>query len=352
MALRRERAGRAQVTVSGGSAAAFLGAVAGVVSLVACATPARAQEQDEPALAALREAVTHPWLTLGALLVTNVDVGLEDAPTSASIRAARLRLGGTLDGGFSYFLQTNFASTPALLDARIGWSPSQALTVYAGRFKAPYSRELLAYLGDLDFIVRSRVVDALVPFRQIGLQATGRVGDHAALTVGGFTGGENQTRNESLVGVARLEGVAIPVGGGEISLAGQAAVGRDGAIAGRTYPTSFEGEGVLLGADARFELGRLLLAGEYHRADWDPLGAAETDSDGWFATAGWTVLPGHQALARWDRYRAPDAETSDYLVVGYNFWASSAVQLLANWWAPLDGGGEPHRVLASLELRF
>lgn len=311
-----------------------------------------AQAQDEPALAELREAVTHPWLTLGALLVTNADVGLEDAPTNASIRAARLRLGGTLDGGFSYFLQTNFASTPALMDLRLGWSPSPRLTVYAGRFKTPYSRELLAYLGDLDFILRSRVVDAIVPFRQIGLQATGRVGDHAALTVGGFTGGENQPRNESLVGVARLEGVAIPLGGGALSVAAQAAVGRDGAIAGRTHPETFEGEGVLLGVDGRFELGRLMLAGEYHRADWDPLGAAETDSDGWFATAGWTVLPGHQAVARWDRYRAPGASTSDYLVVGYSVSPSSAVQLLANWWAPLDEGGEPHRALVSLELRF
>jgi phosphate-selective porin OprO and OprP len=327
-------------------------AVASLVALAAFAAPALAQEQDEPALAELREAVTHPWLTLGALLVTNVDVGLEDAPTNASIRAARLRLGGTLDGGFSYFLQTNFASSVSLLDLRVGWSPSPALTVYAGRFKAPYSREILAYLGDLDFILRSRVVDELAPFRQIGLQASGRVGEHAALTVGGFTGGENQPRNESLVGVARLEGVAIPVGDGALSVAVQAAVGRDGAIAGRAYPVTFEGEGVLFGADARFELGRLLLAGEYHRADWDPLGAATTDSDGWFATAGWTAVPGHQALARWDRYRAPDATASDYLVVGYNFWPSSAVQLLANWWAPLDGGSEPHRVLVSFELRF
>jgi hypothetical protein len=170
--------------------------------------------------------------------------------------------------------------------------------------------------------------------------------------VGGFTGGENQPRNESLVGVARLEGVAIPLGGGALSVAAQAAVGRDGAIAGRTYPVTFEGEGVLLGVDARFELGRLMVAGEYHRADWDPLGAAGTDSDGWFATAGWTVLPGHQAVARWDRYRALGAAASDYLVVGYSVSPSSAVQLLANWWAPLDEGGEPHRALVSLELRF
>jgi hypothetical protein len=326
--------------------------VAIVATATELATPAMSHAQDEePRLAELREAVQQPWLTLGALLVTNFDTGLEGAPTSATVRAARLRLGGTLDAGFSYFLQTNFASGASLLDARIGWAPTPELTLYAGRFKTPYSRELLAYLGDLDFILRSRVVDGLSPFRQIGVQATGRVGSHAALTVGGFTGGENQTRNESLVGVVRLEGVALSLAGGELSVAGQVAVGRDAAIAGRVYPTTFEGEGVLYGADARFERGPLLLAGEYHRADWDPLGDADADADGWFATAGWTVRPDHQVLARWDRYRVPGATTSDYVVVGYNFWPQSFAQLLVNWWAPIDDA-EPHRLLASAELRF
>ena len=326
-------------------------ALAALAALAAFAAPARVQAQNEPGLAELREAVRQPWLTLGALLVTNLDVGLEDAPTSVSIRAARLRLGGTLDGGFSYFLQTNFASGTSLLDARIGWSPRPELTLYAGRFKTPYSRELLAYLGDLDFILRSRVVDALAPFRQIGVQATGRVGEHAALTLGGFTGGENQTRNESLVGVARLEGVALPVAGGELSVAGQAALGRDAAVSGRVFPATFEGEGVVLGADARFERGRLLLAGEFHRGDWEPLGDADADAEGWFATAGWMVVPEHQVLARWDRYRAPGAETSDYVVAGYGFWPQSFAQLLVNWWAPVDDG-DPHRLLASVELSF
>lgn len=331
-------------------AAPWHAAVVALGLLAASAVPGLAQ-QDEPTLGELREAVQQPWLTLGALLVTNVDVGLEDAATSASIRAARLRLGGTLDGGFSYFLQTNFASGTSLLDARLGWSPRPELTFYAGRFKAPYSRELLAYLGDLDYILRSRVVDALAPNRQIGVQATGRMGEHVALTVGGFTGGENQARNESLVGVARLEATALSLADGALAVAGQAAVGRDAAVVGRAFPTTFEGEGVLLGGDARYVRGRLLLAGEYHWAEWDPLGAADADAEGWFATAGWLVRPEHQVLARWDRYRAPGAEESDYIVAGYNFWPQSFFQLLVNWWAPLDDA-ESHRLLASAELKF
>lgn len=327
-------------------------AVAGLALGAALAAPAGAQDAQEPLLDELHATLSRPWLTLGALLVTTVDLGLEDAATSAQVRAARLRFTGTLDGGFSYFLQANFAASPSLLDARIGWSPDPAFTVYAGRFKTPFSRELLAYLGDLDFIARSRVVDALAPNRQIGMQATWRIGDHAAWTLGGFTGSENATRNEALIGVARLEGIAIPVGEGTLSVAAHGALGRDAAITGRAYPVTYLGDGVILGADARFELGRLLLAGEFIRADWDPVATAETDAEGAFVTAGWMVRSDQQLLVRWDRYRAPVGGTSDYAVIGYNMWPTSAAQVQVNWLAPIEESGAPHRVLVSFELRF
>lgn len=331
---------------------ALASGVALAASLALLATPAvvRAQD-DEPRLAELRAAVQHPWLTLGALFVTTVDAGLEGAPQSATVRAARLRLGGTLDGGWSYFLQTNFASGASLLDARIGFAPTDGVTLYAGRFKTPYSREFIAYLGDLDLITRARVIDALVPNRQVGVQATARIVDQLIFSWGGFTGGENAPRNESLVTVARLEAAGLDVAGGVLSLAGQAAAGRDAAIAGRAFPVTYQGDGLLFGADARFERGALLLSGEYHHADWDPVGAPDADAEGWFAQAGWTLLEDHQVLARWDRYRAPGASASDYVVAGYNFWPQSFAQLQLNWWAPLDGA-EPHRLLGSLELRF
>jgi hypothetical protein len=331
--------------------------VAGLAVLSALAatlaTPSRslAQEAAAPRLAELRAAVQRPWMTLGALFVTNFDAGLEGATQSFTVRAARLRLGGTLDGGWSYFLQTNFASGSSLLDARIAYSPRPEYTIYVGRFKTPYSREFIAYLGDLDYISRSRVVDALVPNRQIGLQAARRFGDHVLLSLGGFTGGENAPRNESLVGVGRLELVSLDVGGGVLSFAGQGALGRDAAIAARALPVTFEGDGHLYGADMRYERGRLQLSGEYHRAEWSPVGAADADAEGWFATAGWRVGSAQQLVARWDRYRAPGAVASDYVVAGYNFWPQSFAQLLVNWWAPLDDA-DPHRLLASLELRF
>ncbi len=332
-------------------AAAFRLGAAALLFGVALSAPAAAQ-QDEPLLGELRSTLTRPWMTVGALFVTTVDLGLEDRATSASVRAARLRLSGNLDGGFSYFLQTNFAASPALLDARIGWSPDSAFTLWAGRFKTPYSRELLAYLGDLDFIARARVVDALSPNRQVGMQATWRAGDHLAWSLGGFTGTENAARNESLIGVARLEGMAIPVGEGTLSVAGQAAVGRDAAITGRAYPLTFEGDGFLLGGDARFELGRLLLAGEFHRAEWEPVAAADTDAQGAFVTAGWMVRSDQQVLVRWDNYRAPVGQASDFLVLGYNAWPTSAAQVQVNWLAPVDESGAPHQVLVSFELRF
>jgi len=315
--------------------------------------PVAAQEQPEPALEQLRAAVTSPWLTLGALFSTRVDVGLEEAPPAAQVRAARILLSGTLDGGFSYFLQTNFASSPALLDGRIGWSPDPGFVVYAGRFKTPFSRELLTYLGDLDFIDRSRVVDALAPDRQVGVQATWRIGERFAWSLGGFSGREGELRNEALVGVARLEGMGITVGRALVSVAGHAALGRDAAIAGRARPVTFQGEGSVLGLDASVEIGRLMLVGEVIGADWDPDAGPSADAGGAYLTAAWKLEPSRQLLVRWDRYRAPGVgEASDYVVLGVNVWPTSAAQFQANWLVPIDGGDDLHRVVLGVEVGF
>jgi hypothetical protein len=88
-------------------------------------------------------------------------------------------LSGSLDGDFDYFLQTNFAASPSILDARVGWTASEQFGVWAGRFKTPVSAELLTFAGSLDFVNRSRMVEALAPGRQMGVQFRGRMGSGA-----------------------------------------------------------------------------------------------------------------------------------------------------------------------------
>ena len=313
--------------------------------------PVAAQNTSEPILEQVRSVFSQPGLTLGFLLQTVIDPGIDSDPASAQIAAARIIVGGQLDGGFNYRLQTNHAASPSLLDARVGWSNDQ-FSVYAGRFKAPFSRELLTFAGSIDFVNRSRVVEALAPNRQVGMQIGGKFSDDVAWSLGGFTGPNNNTANESLIGVARLEGTAFEMGDGVVSAAVHAAVGRDGAIAHRTLGNGYLGDGVLMGADVRYEAGQLLLAGEFIRADWDPFAAPELDSDGLYFTAGWMLTEQEQVLARWDRYRSPVGMDDDVLVLGFNSWPTSATEVQVNWMVPLKGSGEIHKLLINFQVGF
>lgn len=316
------------------------------------AAPLSAQSDPEPILDQVRSVFSQQGLTLGFLLQAVVDPGIETDPASAQIAAARIIVNGELDGGFNYRLQTNHAASPSLLDARVGWSNGDVFSVYAGRFKTPFSRELLTFAGSIDFVNRSRVVEALAPNRQIGMQIGGQFSEAIAWSVGGFTGATNATPNESLIGVVRLEGTDLEVGDGVVSAAVHAGVGRDGAVAARTLGTNYVGDGVLVGADVRYEGGALLLAGEFIRADWDPFAAPDLDSDGLYLTAGWMLTEKEQILARWDRYRSPVGMDDDVLVLGFNTWPTSATEVQVNWIVPFGGSSEIHKLLINFQVGF
>jgi hypothetical protein len=311
-----------------------------------------AQSEPEPILEQLRSVFDQPGLKVGLLLKAVGDPGIDDQTASMRMTAARFRVSGDLDGGFRYDLQTNFAAAPSLLDARVGWTSGSAFAVDAGRFKTPFSREFLTAAGSLDFIDRARVVQALVPNRQFGVQLSGRLNEYVAWAAGGFTGTSNTPTGEPLGGVFRLEGTSIEVGEGRLSLAGQVAAGQDGAVAPSF--AAFRGDGLLYGLDGRFESGRLLLSGEYIRAEWEPNVGVDQDADGLFLTAGWRLEEAHQVLARWDRYRGPGsgAEADDALVLGYNVWPTSVSAIQFNSIFPLRDSALPYRLLVNFQIGF
>jgi len=309
------------------------------------------QEGDEPILDEVRALLSTPGLTFGFLLQTVVDAGLEEDPTRTQIANARLRFRGRLDGGFSYLLQTNHVATPSLLDARVSWSSTPALTISAGRFKTPFSREFLVFVGSIDFVNRSRVVTRLAPNRQVGVQLDGRLDEVVSWSVGGFTGSRSTTADESLIGVARLQGAGIEVGEeGVLTIGGNVAGGRESAVGARALGAGFAGDGVLFGLDARYESGSLMLNGEYIRGDWEPSGGGDVESDGFFLTAGYMMAENQQALVRWDRFSAPGADADDMLVLGFNAWPTSATEIQANWQIPLNGSDEIHKVLINFQI--
>ena len=325
--------------------------LAGLLTLGAAA-PASAQQDAEPILDQVQRLFSSEGMTLGFLLQAVADPGIDDDPARVTVPNMRLRLYGRLDNGFGYLFQTNHAGTATLLDGRVSWSSGPEFTVSAGRFKTPFSREFLVYGGSIDFVDRSRVVTRLAPNRQMGVQVGGQLNEMVSWSAGGFTGASNATSDESLIGVVRLEGSAIEVGDGVLSVGVNVAGGREDAIGARQLGPAFTGDGILYGADARFESGPLMLAGEYIRGDWEPdVGVTDVESDGLYFTAGYMVQEMRQILIRWDRFEAPGAiEADDILIFGFNAWPTSVTEIQVNWQIPLKDSSELHKILVNFQV--
>ena len=101
------------------------------------------------------------------------------------VRRARLDIRGNVTPVWEYRLQTDFATSPKLLDATIAWKPNDYFRLQAGQSKLPFSMENLTASNNMDVIERSQPVEALVARardiignhngRDIGVQASGNI---------------------------------------------------------------------------------------------------------------------------------------------------------------------------------
>ncbi|MEF8865084.1 MAG: porin [Salinibacter sp.] len=289
-------------------------------------------------------------LRVGGLVQADAVLGRETGPSDGfRARSARLRLGGQAEG-VSYVVQTDFASSSPLLDAFVQLPLADRLRLRGGLFKTPYSAELLTPRPRIRFAERARGVNALAPARQAGVQLSGDLTPEESdaqviATLGAFNGtrGLSPNDNDRLLYLGRLRG-AVPLGPGELDVGVSGGYSIDDQATIPNTAPSFAGTRLLLQADAQYEAGRWLVAGEFHTADLDPDGSAvpEVGSQspvGFYATAGVDVGAGHQVLARLDGYD-PDtprlADPDDQLVLGYNYDASSVLRVLVNYQAPAD----------------
>ena len=312
----------------------------------------RAQSaDDEPLLESLRRAFKQEALSLGLIVRTLGSVQF-DAPENGgngfSIPSARFSVRGRLDHGFHYVLQTEFARSPAVLDARLSYDLSERLTLHAGMFKAPFSAEFLIPLPAIDFVSRAQVVNVLAPNRQVGLMLEGRHGDLSA-QVGVFNGnGRVVAGNDDnrLLYVGRLQmNRALPTGRLEIG----ANVAYDDPAEDGT-----DVQRLRLGGDARLEQGRWMIAGEAIYADLDPEAGPARSPFGYHVTVGYDPIPGrHQLLLRWDAFDrdVPGDDARTFLVAGYNFDPTSTFSVQVNYLIPTeDADPGNHRLLVELQL--
>ena len=338
---------------------------------------------EEPLLNDLNATLQNEYFSLGALVQGVADFQPERRGGSNGFRLAKARLkaGGTLDGGWGYKLQTDFSRTIALLDAVVSYEPTEEVSGSAGLFKAPFSYEYLVSAPDVKFVGRPQVIGALVPRRHVGISAAVSPTPGVTLQGGIFNGnGRTAALNDNNRFLYSGRFTAAPVTG--LTLGASAAYNdRTGLYEvsnnvisfysdERTPPTDAEAVGskLLLGADAHLDRGPWLLGAEaiYGRIDQSGNGSGNGGNEssdrqpfGHYVTLGYDLPTSgarQQVLVRWDSFTGDvgEAPGSDLLIAGYNLWPTSVVQVQVNYVVPARDADtfDTHRLRADVQLSW
>jgi len=338
-----------------------------IVLVTAIPGEARGQQEQEPLYEGLLDTFKQEYLSLGLLLQTVADFQFDrtlGGNNGFSVANFRLLLSGELDAGFGYFVATNFADRPAILDAMMYYRATPTVSVAVGQFKVPFSREFLTYAGSIDFVNRSQAVTALAPGRQIGARlAIDELADVFGLTIGAFNGNgptANGNDNDNFLYALRLSGI-VPIEGddeqqdAQIELGVNLAHSEDNGLSfGNGLVVAFTGKRTLAGGDIRAEFKNLLLSGEVIHASLAPEIGVARHPWGFHATAGVQFSPKVQGLVRWDGFDPdnPDGR-SDWIVLGLNVWPTAVTEIQVNYIIDAeDAAVDHHQLLVNFQLGF
>jgi hypothetical protein len=232
---------------------------------------------------------------------------LDEPRDRFSFPRRRFGVAGELFGRVEFQAERDMAGDGVWRDLYADYRVSRALRVRVGQFKAPFSREQLTSIYDLDFAARSAAVNSLVPLREVGVMAHGVVANRAVrYETGLFDGSRTWT--------ARVTAAPLPDGTrrGSDRLEVSAAWRRSPLDEGRTGSTGTlvmgdrffdriyaNGSRTLLGMGAAWHVPQLTLAGELIRAADTRRGQAIDGGDlsdllsrGGYASAVWHVIHG------------------------------------------------------------
>ena len=281
-------------------------------------------------------------LRVTALVQVIPRVALEedtDVESGWTVPRAWLGIGGRLDGGVGYLIRANLASSPGLLDALISYGTDDVRGV-VGQQLTPFSFEFLTAAAATDFVRRARVVRLVSPGRQVGASVTATPGSGAVRLRGGvFNTSAPGAGLGGLLAVARAQATLAVGDDGRLVV---------GANAGYDTPPEADdlavGDALLVGADARLRVGRVLLATEVLARDAE---ADARDVWGGHLTAGVDLSPADRVLARLDVL-----EDSEVVVLGYNRTLTRSTLVQLELAIPTDPGTEPAQALANVQLAF
>ncbi len=263
---------------------------------------------------------------------------------SFDLHRARLDAKGNITDKWSYEVYTEFAATTKLLDAYTAYQIADYLKFTAGQFKIPFSYESLTPDSQLEFIDRSQVIEALAGRskdvignqngRDIGAQVSGsfvKLNNRYLFdyTFGVFNGaGYDVTAdNNNHKDIAARLGLH-PIKG--LDFGGSLYSGEDIPLATTKVPNPVTQARNRYGIDGRYVTGPLSITAEYARGT-----DGSIHRDGWYAQAGYFIIPKIQLVAKYDTYDPNKVVTTDRTKIytgGFNFifnkWTKLAVDYL------------------------
>lgn len=315
---------------------------------------------DDGLLDTLKKVFKQDYLSIGTLIQAQGKFHFDpkvQGENTFRLPNARLKISGNLDHNVSYTVQANFASSPALLDANITYGFSDAVSITAGAQKPALSGEFLVGAAYTDFINRSRIVSLLAQRRDIGILGKAELTEGLQFSAGMFNGSsQNLTNNNNeFYYTGRLEASQNLSSGADITVAVNASFGNEnGTVIGNGRIPSINGSRALIGGDGRFEVGDLLLSGEFLFGELE-YGPNQIDNVlGYHITAGYWVADDVQLLGRLDHIQSDILLFESNVIVGginYNYTDAASFQL--NYQLnPNDIGFGNHFVLLQTQIAF
>lgn len=247
-----------------------------------------------------------------------------------TIRNLRMYFTGSAGENFSYYFQGNLNGTFSLLDLKLMYKIDDHFRIDAGRLKTPYSVEYLRNDARLLFTNRSTVVNAIGPFRQLGVQVNGSFWDKKILFIAGAFNGDNSMKKNISLFIGRA--LVTPIKKDENDHAIQVEIGGSMAYTKQEDDFStlpFYGKNhILLGGYTRLTFEDYWLEGEYLNSNSNNLKTRE----GFYVDVGRKFWAGWEITGRFDwfaQYPQWAYDISRKYIGGVNYypWKEIKVQL-------------------------
>jgi len=242
---------------------------------------------------------------------------------------ARLTLSGELLKNVRFRIQIDGVKSPALIDANVDFLFNPAYGLRIGQYYVPISLENNTSDAEMDTILRSQVVNALAPSRDLGSQ--GR--DIGAMFMGRYSIAEYYLGVFNGAGINKLDTnkakdlaarlILHPLE--SLALGGSFYKGRNNPVQNGPDLTRDR-----VALEASWMTGKFSLKGEFISAKDDL-----TSKSGWYLQGGYFVLPMKlQALIKWDTFdkdRDASADRTDLFTLGVNWFLWEKTKLMVNY---------------------